>query len=87
MIHEIHASHVDSTLIRTESPFQLLFLLPGGLPRLFVLPFTAAIQAGGRPRRFFDRAARRSSTIIASLICSRSWRRPESMFKMSMTEG
>ena len=47
----------------------------------------SAIQAGGRPRRFRDRAAaRRSSTIIASPICSRSWRRSETIFDMSMTE-
>lgn len=67
--------------------FQLLFLLPAGRPRLFVLPVTAVIHVGRRPRRFSDRRARRSRTMIASSISSRSWRRSESIFTMSMTEG
>jgi hypothetical protein len=55
----------SSVVNRAGVRAQLLFLLPDGLPRLFVLPLTAVTQAGGRPRRFSDRAARRSSTIIA----------------------
>ena len=66
---------------------QSLFLLPGGRPRLFGTSFVAAIQAGGRPRRLPSPCARRSSTIIASPIRSCSWRRSESIFIMSISEG
>lgn len=78
------SSTAPSQSTRHLSSSQLLFLLPGGRPRLFVFSLTFPIHAGGRPRRFPDRAARRSSTIIASPIWSRSWRRSESIFKTSI---
>jgi hypothetical protein len=49
----------------------------------FSSQLTAAIQAGGRPRRLPDLVARRSSAIIASPICSRSCCRSEIIFEMS----
>lgn len=62
-----------------------LFLLPGGRPRFFGAFFESAIQAGGRPRRLPRPLASRSSAIIASLSCSRSWRRSESIFNISIS--
>src|SRR5947209_4353103 len=44
----------------------LVPLLPGGRPRLCRVSFGPEIQAGGRPRRFPWRCARRSSAMIAS---------------------
>ena len=57
-----------------------LFLLPGGRPRLLIRD----IQAGGRPRRRPRPAAKRSSVMIASSICSRSTRSSANIFVMSI---
>lgn len=59
----------------------VLFLLPGGRPRFLV---AVAIQAGGRPRRFPLPLASRSRLMIASSICSRSWRSSASIFVTSI---
>jgi len=56
------------------------FLLPGGRPRRL----RAVIQAGGRPRRLPWPRANRSSVMIASSICSRSWRKSASIFSTSI---
>jgi hypothetical protein len=58
-----------------------LFLLPGGLPRLFV----AVIQAGGRPRFLPWPRASRSKTMIASSTCSRSVRNSASILLISIS--
>ena len=59
-----------------------LFLLPGGRPRFFV----AVIQAGGRPRLFPRPSTNRSSVMIASSTCSRSWRNSANILVMSISE-
>jgi hypothetical protein len=58
-----------------------LFLLPGGLPRLFV----TVIQAGGRPRLLPRPRAIRSRTMIASSTCSRSVRNSASILLISIS--
>ena len=63
-----------------ESAFGL-FLLPGGLPRLF----TVVIQAGGRPRLLPWPRASRSRTMIASSTCSRSARNSASILLISIS--
>jgi hypothetical protein len=57
-------------------------LLPGGRPRRFICD----IQAGGRPRRLPRPRINRSSAMIASSTCSRSWRNSASIFVMSIPE-
>ena len=57
-----------------------LFLLPFGLPRRF----TSASHFGGLPRLFPCPTVRRSSTTIASEICSRSVRRSASILLISI---
>jgi hypothetical protein len=59
----------------------VLFLLPGGRPRLLVCD----IQAGGLPRRRPLPRANRSSTTIASSICSRSLRKSANILLMSIS--
>lgn len=58
----------------------ILFLLPGGRPRRLI----ADIHAGGRPRRLLRPRANRSRVIIASSICSLSWRKSASIFMTSI---
>ena len=65
-----------------ESAFGL-FLLPGGLPLLFV----AVIQAGGRPRLRPRPRAIRSSTMIASSTCSRSARFRQHLVDIHFMQG
>jgi hypothetical protein len=60
-----------------------LFLLPFGLPRRLI----SVIHFGGRPRRFPCPTVSRSSTAIASVICSRSARRSASILLMSIVSG
>ena len=59
----------------------VLFLLLGGLPRLF----TVVIQAGGRPRLLPWPRASRSRTMIASSTCSRSARNSASILLISIS--
>jgi hypothetical protein len=70
--------------VRSHSDFRYssfgLFLLPFGLPRRF----TSASHLGGLPRLFPCPIVRRSSTTIASEICSRSVRRSASILLMSI---
>jgi len=57
-----------------------LFLLPGGRPRFLAIDS----QAGGLPRRLPRPRANRSKLIIASSICSRSWRSSARILVTSM---
>jgi hypothetical protein len=60
----------------------ILFLLPGGRPRRFA--GTAAIQAGGLPRRRPPPLANRSRLTIASSICSCPRRNSARIFATSI---
>ncbi len=60
-----------------------LFLLPFGRPRRF----TSVSHFGGRPRRFPCPIVRRSRTAMASVICSRSFRRSTSILFMSIFQA